>query len=137
MEKAFEEAEKAMDQGEMPIGCIITMQNQVIAKSHNQTEILQDVTAHAEVLAITAASEHLDSKYLKGCTAYITLEPCPMCASALHWSQINKIVFGSYDPKKGFTNYKPTLIHPKTTVKGGIMEEKASRYLKTFFEQRR
>ena len=137
MNKALEEAEQAREAEELPVGAVVTSGNQVIAKAHNQTEQLKDVTAHAEILAITAASEHLSSKYLKDCTIYVTLEPCPMCASAIHWAQFKKIVFGAFDPKKGFTNYKPSLIHPKTLVKGGIMEEEAKKYLQNFFEKRR
>ena len=136
MKKALQEAETAFEKGEVPIGAIIVVQDRIIASAHNLTEKLHDVTAHAEMQAITAAANFLGGKYLRNCTLYVTLEPCQMCAGALFWSQISKIVFGAYDPQRGFSAMGGQL-HPKATISGGIMEEECSELLKRFFIQKR
>lgn len=136
MKKALQEAEIAFDKGEIPVGAVIVVQNQVIARAHNLTETLNDVTAHAEMQAITAAANFLGGKYLLNCTLYVTLEPCQMCAGALYWSQISRIVYGARDEQKGFLQLK-TQIHPKTMVQGGILAEESAELLKKFFIERR
>lgn len=136
MQKALQEAEAAYEKGEVPVGAIITVQDRIIARAHNLTEQLNDVTAHAEMQAITAAANFLGGKYLTDCTLYITLEPCQMCAGALYWSQISRVVFGAHDPQRGFTAMGGQL-HPKTRLEGGVMEEEASELLKRFFIQKR
>ncbi len=136
MKKALQEAETAYEKGEVPIGAVITVQDRIIARAHNLTEQLNDVTAHAEMQAITAAANFLGGKYLKGCTLYVTLEPCQMCAGALYWSQISKIVYGAADSHRGCT-VMGTKLHPKTKMIGGIMENEAADLLKRFFIQRR
>jgi len=136
MQKALQEAEAAFEKGEVPIGAVITVNDRIIARAHNLTEQLNDVTAHAEMQAITAAANFLGGKYLTNCTLYVTLEPCQMCAGALYWSQISRIVFGAYDPQRGFTAMGGQL-HPKTRLEGGILEEEASDLLKRFFIQKR
>ncbi|UCD62469.1 MAG: nucleoside deaminase [Flavobacteriaceae bacterium] len=132
MKKALQEAETAFEKGEVPIGAIIVVQDRIIARAHNLTEQLHDVTAHAEMQAITAAANFLGGKYLQNCTLYVTLEPCQMCAGALFWSQISKVVFGAYDPQRGFSVLGGQL-HPKASITGGIMEEECSELLKRFF----
>jgi len=136
MKKALQEASLAYDQGEVPIGAVVVIENTIIARAHNLTETLNDVTAHAEMQAITAAANYLGGKYLKGCTLYVTLEPCPMCAGALFWSQISKVVYGARDEQRGFISQN-TKLHPKTKLLGGIMEEEASQLLKRFFVEKR
>lgn len=136
MKKALQEAEIAFDKGEIPVGAVIVAQNQVIARAHNLTETLNDVTAHAEMQGITAAANFLGGKYLLNCTLYVTLEPCQMCAGALYWSQISRIVYGARDEQKGFLQLK-TQIHPKTMVQGGILAEESAELLKKFFIERR
>ncbi|MFV8336310.1 nucleoside deaminase [Flavobacterium sp. RSP29] len=136
MKKALQEAEMAFEKGEIPVGAIIVIDNKVIARGHNLTEMLVDVTAHAEMQAITAAANFLGGKYLIGCTLYVTLEPCQMCAGALYWSQISKIVFGATDENRGFVKMG-TQLHPKTTVISGIMANEASELMKRFFIERR
>ena len=136
MNKALEEAEIAYRKGEIPIGAVIVVDKKIIARAHNLTETLNDVTAHAEMQAITAAANYLGGKYLKGCTLYVTIEPCQMCAGALYWSQISKIVYGARDEQRGCRNLK-TKLHPKTKMKGGILEEKTSDILKRFFIEKR
>lgn len=136
MKKAFQEAEMAFEKGEIPVGAIIVINNKVIARSHNLTELLNDVTAHAEMQSITAAANFLGGKYLKDCTLYVTLEPCQMCAGALYWSQISKIVFGARDEQRGFMTMG-TKLHPKTTVVSGIMAEESAELMLRFFAQRR
>lgn len=136
MKKALVEAELAFEKGEIPVGAIIVVENRVIARSHNLTEMLHDVTAHAEMQAITAAANFIGGKYLKGCTLYVTLEPCQMCAGALYWSQISKIVFGARDEQRGFQTMG-TKLHPKTEVVSGIMAEECAELLKLFFKKRR
>ena len=137
MRQALREAEKAAATGEVPVGAVIVNNNQIIARSHNQTEQLHDVTAHAEIIALTAAANHLDSKYLKGCTLYVTLEPCVMCAGALQWAQLDRLVYGAEDEKRGFMRFGKTLLHPKTKVEYGILEEEARGLLQSFFKTRR
>ncbi len=136
MKKALQEAEAAFEKGEVPVGAIVVVQDRIIARAHNLTEQLNDVTAHAEMQAITAAANFLGGKYLKDCTLYVTLEPCQMCAGALYWSQISKIVFAAEDPQRGFSTMG-TKLHPKTKVMGGVLEKDASELLKKFFIQKR
>lgn len=136
MKKALQEAEAALEKGEVPIGAVIVIKDRIIARSHNLTEQLNDVTAHAEMQAITAAANFLGGKYLKDCILYVTLEPCQMCAGALYWSQISKIVFAAEDPQRG-CGAMGTKLHPKTKIKGGILAQEASDLLKRFFIQKR
>lgn len=136
MRQALIEAQRAYDKDEVPIGAVIVMQHQIIARAHNLTETLNDVTAHAEMQAFTAASDYLGGKHLPECTLYVTLEPCQMCAGASYWTQIGKIIFGAYDPKRGYQFYKTTL-HPKTKVIGGILEHECAQLLLTFFSKKR
>jgi len=136
MKKALQEAEMAFEKDEIPVGAVIVIDNKVIARGHNLTELLVDVTAHAEMQAITAAANFLGGKYLTGCTLYVTLEPCQMCAGALYWSQISKIVFGATDDNRGFITMG-TKLHPKTTVVSGVMANEASELMKRFFAQKR
>ncbi|WP_264552413.1 nucleoside deaminase [Flavobacterium sp. N2038] len=136
MKKALQEAEMAYEKGEIPVGAIIVVADKVIARSHNLTELLNDVTAHAEMQSITAAANFLGGKYLKDCTLYVTLEPCQMCAGALYWSQISKIVFGARDEQRGFLAMG-TKLHPKTTVVSGVMANEAADLMKRFFLERR
>jgi tRNA(adenine34) deaminase len=136
MRKALEEAELAYEKGEIPVGVVVVIDQQVIARGHNLTELLNDVTAHAEMQAITSAANFLGGKYLRDCTMYVTLEPCQMCAGALYWSQISKIVFAAEDPERGFRKMGAKL-HPKTQVTSGVMENEASTLLKKFFIERR
>jgi tRNA(adenine34) deaminase len=136
MKRALQEAEAAFEKGEVPVGAVITINDRIIARAHNLTEQLGDVTAHAEMQAITAAANFLGGKYLHNCTLYITLEPCQMCAGALFWSQISKVVFGAYDPQRGFSAVGGRL-HPKTELVGGILENEASSLLKRFFIEKR
>ncbi len=137
MIQAFEEAKKALDKDEVPVGAIIVCKQQIIARTHNLTETLNDSTAHAEMLAITAATEYLGGKYLKSCTLYVTLEPCPMCAGALNWAQIGRIVYASKDKKRGYSLYQPNLLHPKTEVADSIMADEARELLVNFFKEKR
>ena len=136
MKKALNEAEMAFAKDEIPVGAIIVIDNKVIARGHNLTEMLNDVTAHAEMQAITAAANYLGGKYLTGCTLYVTVEPCQMCAGALYWSQISKIVFGATDENRGFTKMG-TQLHPKTTVVSGVLANEASELMKVFFAKKR
>ena len=136
MKKALQEAETAFEKGEIPVGAIIVIDNKVIARSHNLTELLNDVTAHAEMQSITAAANFLGGKYLKGCTLYVTLEPCQMCAGALYWSQISKIVFGARDEQRGYQTLG-TQLHPKTQVIQGVLAEECGNLMKQFFASRR
>lgn len=137
MKQALREAEQAREEGEIPVGAIIVSENTIIARSHNQTERLNDPTAHAEMLAITAATNILGAKYLNQCTLYVTLEPCVMCAGAISWAQVGKLVFGAYDEKRGYTTYAPKALHPKTITTGGVMQEEASQLLLSFFQSKR
>ncbi|MCF8713774.1 nucleoside deaminase [Joostella atrarenae] len=136
MKKALQEAEIAYEKGEIPVGAIVVVENRIIARAHNLTETLTDVTAHAEMQAITAASNFLGGKYLSGCTLYVTLEPCQMCAGALYWSQISKIVYGATDEQRGY-NAMQTKLHPKTQVVSGILEQEAANLMKRFFIEKR
>lgn len=136
MKKALQEAEIAFEKNEIPVGAIVVIDNRIIARGHNLTELLNDVTAHAEMQAITAAANFLGGKYLHNCTLYVTLEPCQMCAGALYWSQISRIVFGARDEERGCINLK-TKLHPKTKMTGGILAEEASNLLKRFFIKKR
>jgi len=137
MKQAFQEALKAFESDEVPVGALIVCKNQVIARGHNLTEQLTDVTAHAEIQAITAAAQYLGAKYLKECTLYVTLEPCCMCAGALYWSQIDRVVFAARDAKRGASATGTSLYHPATIVENGIMEAEASQLLKDFFARKR
>lgn len=136
MRLAYSEALTSYHRGEIPVGCVVVSENRIIAKAHNLTETLNDVTAHAEMQAITASADFLGGKYLKNCTMYITLEPCVMCCGALNWSQISRVVIGARDPQRGFINKNLTL-HPKTEVTIGIMEQECSQILIDFFKERR
>jgi tRNA(adenine34) deaminase len=136
MKKALQEAEAAYEKGEIPVGAVIVIDNKVIARGHNLTETLTDVTAHAEMQAITAAANFLGGKYLINCTLYVTLEPCQMCAGALYWSQISNIVYGARDLERGCIHLN-TKLHPKTIIKGGVMETEASELMKRFFIEKR
>ena len=136
MKKALQEAEMAFDKDEIPVGAIIVIDNKIIARSHNLTELLNDVTAHAEMQSITAAANFLGGKYLIGCTLYVTLEPCQMCGGALYWSQISKIVYGASDENRGFVKMG-TQLHPKTAVVSGVLANEASVLMKRFFAKRR
>jgi len=136
MKKALLEAEDAFERGEIPVGAVVVINDRIIARSHNLTELLNDVTAHAEMQAITAAANFLGGKYLTNCTLYVTLEPCQMCAGALYWSQISKLVYGASDDKRGFKTLGTT-IHPKTEVVSGILAEEASELMKRFFIEKR
>ncbi len=137
MQLAYKEAQQAFREDEIPVGAIIVANKQIIAKAHNLTETLKDVTAHAEMLAITAATEYLGGKYLNDCTLYVTLEPCPMCAGALAWAQIGRIVYGATDEKRGCMRHTPTLLHPRTEVSQGIMQQEATILMKEFFAKKR
>ena len=136
MRQALEEARKAFDKDEVPIGAVIVIKDRIIARAHNLTETLNDVTAHAEMQAFTAAADFLGGKYLKDCTLYVTLEPCQMCAGASFWTQIGQIVFGAYDPQRGYQHFKTTL-HPKTKVIEGILKEECTELINRFFVEKR
>lgn len=137
MRDALREAEIARSEDEVPIGAVIVCKGRIIAKGHNMTERLNDPTAHAEMIAITAATEALGGKYLNECTLYVTIEPCPMCAGALAWSQIGKVVYGASDPKRGFSKFSPSLMHPKTEVVSGVLAEECSTIVTDFFKNKR
>ncbi len=137
MKKAFAEALQAFDEGEIPVGAVVVSQGKIIARAHNLTETLNDVTAHAEMQAITAAANMLGGKYLNDCTLYVTLEPCVMCAGALGWSQISKIVYGASDEKRGFKKFAEKALHPKTEIVGGVFETECRELLQEFFKQKR
>jgi len=133
MAEALKEATLALEKGEVPVGAVVVCNNKIIGRAHNQTEMLGDATAHAEMLAITSASNYLGSKYLSDCTLYVSLEPCPMCAGAMNWSQLKKLVFGVKDPERGFQKVKPSVLHPKTEVLKGIKKEECKTILNDFF----
>ncbi|PLX00741.1 MAG: tRNA-specific adenosine deaminase [Marinilabiliales bacterium] len=137
MKEALKEAQKAFDKDEVPVGAIVVCNNQIIARAHNSTEKLNDVTAHAEMIAFTAAADYLGGKYLTDCTLYVTLEPCVMCAGASFWTQINKLVYGARDEKRGFQQIDKKILHPTTLVKEGIMENECRQILQNFFEKKR
>lgn len=137
MMKAIAEAEESARVGEIPIGAVVVCRGRVISRAHNLTETLCDVTAHAEMQAITAAANALGGKYLTECTLYVTVEPCVMCAGAIGWAQIPRVVFGAYDEKRGFRKYAPKAIHPKAVVVGGVLEEQCASLMTNFFKGRR
>ena len=137
MKEALKEAQKAFVKDEVPVGAVIVCENQIIARAHNYTETLNDVTAHAEMQAFTAAADYLGGKYLNECTLYVTLEPCVMCGGASYWAQLKKIVFGAADEKRGFSILSKNILHPKTEVKSGLMKEECSKLLTDFFQSRR
>jgi len=137
MSIALKEAVKALEDDEVPIGCVIVAKNQIVGKGYNQVERLKDVTAHAEILAITAASNFFGNKYLKGSWMYVTIEPCLMCASAIGWAQIDLLIYGASDQKKGFTLYEPSPLHPKTIVESGIMQDECGELMTEFFRKKR
>lgn len=137
MREALKEAQKAFDRDEVPVGAIIVSHKKIIARAHNLTETLNDVTAHAEMQAFTSAANQLGGKYLSDCTLYVTLEPCLMCAGAAAWTQIPHLVFGASDPKKGYSNLATSVLHPKTTVKKGVLEHECSSLLTSFFVKKR
>ncbi len=137
MTMALAEAQKALAMGEVPIGCVIVANGQVVGRGHNLTETLQDVTAHAEMQAITAATNTLGGKYLSQCTLYVTVEPCVMCAGAIGWSQIRRVVYGAADEKRGFMTYAPKALHPKCTISSGVLEEECRQLIQSFFAKKR
>ena len=137
MKQALDEAQKAFERDEVPVGAVIVCRGRIIARGHNLTETLTDVTAHAEMQAITAAASFLGGKYLTDCTLYVTVEPCVMCAGALGWSQISRIVYGATDEKRGFTRFAPQALHPKTEVISGILEQECADLMKDFFKNKR
>lgn len=137
MKMAYREAEKALDKDEIPVGAVVVMNQMVIGRGYNLTQTLQDVTAHAEMQAITAATNHIGAKYLNDCTLYVTLEPCLMCAGAIAWAQLGSLVYGASDPKKGYTLISHNILHPKTLVKSGVMEQECSKIITEFFNKKR
>ena len=137
MRQAFNEARMAFDEDEIPVGAVVVSGDRIIARAHNNTERLHDVTAHAEMLALTAAANLLGAKYLSDCTLYVTLEPCVMCAGAIGWTQIGRVVYGASDPKRGFERLGRGMLHPKTTVEGGLLKEDCEALLKKYFHQKR
>ena len=137
MRKAIAEAQAAAEEDEIPIGAIVTCRGKIIARTHNLTETLHDVTAHAEMQAITAAANALGGKYLQDCTMYVTVEPCPMCAGALGWAQISRIVYGTKDEKRGYTTYAPKALHPRTEIVGGVLEDDCRQLMQQFFQKKR
>lgn len=137
MQQAIQEAKKAFEEDEVPVGCVIVCRGRIIARAHNLTETLNDVTAHAEMQAITAAENVLGGKYLKDCTLYVTVEPCPMCAGAIAWAQVSRIVYGAEDEKRGYMLFSPVILHPKTVVAQGVLQDKCSALMKEFFKSKR
>lgn len=137
MKEALREAEAARSEGEVPIGAVVAARGRVIARGHNMTERLHDPTAHAEMIALTAATEALGGKYLQDCTLYVTVEPCPMCAAALCWAQTARIVYGAPDPKRGFSLYSPSLLHPRTEVVSGVLADECGQLVADFFKDKR
>jgi tRNA(adenine34) deaminase len=137
MKQALEEARRAFDEDEIPVGAVVECQGRIIARAHNLTERLTDVTAHAEMQAVTAAAGHLGGKYLTDCTLYVTVEPCVMCAGALGWAQLKRIVYGAPDEKRGYRRFAPQALHPRTEVTSGVMEKECTELMKTFFQQKR
>lgn len=137
MRQALIEAQKAFERDEVPVGAVLVCRDRIIARGHNLTETLTDVTAHAEMQTITAAADFLGGKYLTDCTLYVTLEPCVMCAGALGWSQVSRIVYGASDPKRGFTHFAPLALHPRTVVSSGVLEDECATLMKSFFQKKR
>ena len=137
MRRALDEARQALEEGEIPIGAVVVAKGRVISRAHNQTETLNDVTAHAEMLAITAAANALGGKYLTDCTLYVTVEPCPMCAGAIGWAQVPRIVYGAADEKRGYRRFAPNVLHPRANAIGGILEEECRQLMLDFFKSKR
>lgn len=137
MRKALEEAKRATEEGEIPVGAVVVCRGKIIARAHNETEKLNDVTAHAEMLATTMATAYLGGKYLNECTLYVTMEPCVMCAGALAWAQLGELVFGAPDPHRGYSRLSPPVLHPRTQVTGGILADECSETVKEFFKAKR
>jgi tRNA(adenine34) deaminase len=137
MKQALMEAQKAFEAGEVPVGAIVTCKGRIVGRGHNLTETLTDVTAHAEMQAITSAANTLGGKYLNECTLYVTVEPCTMCAGAIGWAQMGKLIYGASDEKRGYTRFAPNVLHPKTIVEKGLMAEECAQLMKSFFQQRR
>ena len=137
MTEALREAYIALDEGEIPIGAVVVCKGRIIGKGHNMTERLHDPTAHAEMIAITAATEALGGKYLSDCTLYVTVEPCPMCAGALNWAQVGRIVYGAADPRRGYSLFTPSLLHPRTEVSSGVLADECAALVRDFFKARR
>lgn len=137
MSLALYEAQKAAEQDEVPVGCVIVADNQIVGRGHNLTECLQDVTAHAEIQALTAATQTLGGKYLTDCTLYVTMEPCVMCAGALGWAQLSRLVYGASDPKRGYSNFAPHALHPKTKVTAGVLADQCQQLLQSYFAKKR
>ncbi len=137
MQEALQEARYALADGEIPIGAVVVCRGRIIGRGHNMTEKLHDTTAHAEMLAVTAATEAIGGKYLTDCTLYVTVEPCPMCAGALNWAQVGRIVYGAIDPRRGFSLFTPSLLHPKTQVAAGVLSESCAALIRDFFKDRR
>ena len=137
MKEALKEARKALDLDEVPVGCVIVCENNIVSRTHNYTQKLNDVTAHAEVLAITAAADYLGSKYLSDCIMYVTLEPCIMCAGAAYWAQFKQIVFGANDLKRGYSSVSKNILHPKTKVVRNVLNEECTKLLRDFFKKKR
>ncbi len=137
MRMALYEAERAMEQDEVPVGCVIVCEDQIVGRGHNLTETLCDVTAHAEMQAITAAADTLGGKYLQGCTLYVTVEPCVMCAGAIGWAQVARVVYGCADDKRGFMTFAPRALHPKTQIVSGVLEDECKALMQQFFKNKR
>ena len=137
MRRALDEAQRAFDEGEVPVGAVVVCRDRIISRAHNLTETLHDVTAHAEMQAITSAADMLGGKYLKDCTLYVTVEPCVMCAGALGWSQISRVVYGAADEKRGFSRFAPQAFHPKTEITAGVLEAECRELMQDFFQRRR
>ncbi|MBQ4184421.1 MAG: nucleoside deaminase [Bacteroidales bacterium] len=137
MKEALQEARYALSDGEIPIGAVVVWRDSIIARGHNMTEKLHDTTAHAEMLAVTAATEAIGGKYLQDCTLYVTIEPCPMCAGALNWAQVGRIVYGAADPRRGYSLFTPSLLHPRTEVSSGVLADECSALVQDFFKARR
>lgn len=137
MSLALKEAQRALDVGEIPVGCVIVSMGQIIGRGHNLTEALQDVTAHAEIQAITAAAQTLGGKYLTDCTLYVTIEPCAMCAGAIGWAQVSRLVYGTSDAKRGFSVFAPNVLHPKCSVSSGVLASECASLMQSFFQSKR
>ena len=137
MREALREAEAARAAGEVPIGAVVTCKGRILARAHNLTEALHDTTAHAEMQAVTIASEYLGGKYLSDCTLYVTVEPCPMCAAALNWAQLPRLVYGCADPRRGYSLFTPSLLHPRTEVRAGVLADECSALMLNFFKEKR
>ncbi len=137
MNEALREARIALEEGEIPIGAVVVCKGRIVGKGHNMTERLHDPTAHAEMIAITAATESVGGKYLNDCTLYVTVEPCPMCAGALGWAQTGRVVYGALDPRRGYSMFSPSLLHPRTEVSAGVLAEECSKLMTDFFKEKR